>query len=145
MSPAKSHPKRLNGKPRHRARPRGPRFGQTDNQVTLRAALKRFVAETGFGEEANQARWVRIRLGPIPFYFLNTKSRKRALPYLDLHHVLTGYDTSWIGEREIGAWEIASGCKRYAAAWLYDSLAMAFGLAIDRRRVFNAFMRGLRT
>jgi NADPH:quinone reductase-like Zn-dependent oxidoreductase len=33
----------------------------------------------------------------------------------DIHHVLTGYDTTWRGKAEIGAWEIASGCGRHYA------------------------------
>ena len=35
--------------------------------------------------------------------FPNTESRKHAVPLHDLHHVLTGYQTDWLGEAEIGA------------------------------------------
>lgn len=34
--------------------------------------------------------------------FPNTAGRKRAIPLHDLHHVLTGYGTDWVGEAEIG-------------------------------------------
>jgi hypothetical protein len=36
-----------------------------------------------------------------------------ALPPHDLHHVATGFDTTLVGEAEIGAWELASGCRHY--------------------------------
>ncbi len=31
----------------------------------------------------------------------------------DVHHVVTGDGTAWIGEAEIGAWEIGSRCGDY--------------------------------
>ena len=43
--------------------------------------------------------------------------------------MLTEYDTNWVGEAEIGAWEIASGCGRYLAAWVLNLGAFGLGLA----------------
>src|SRR5262249_30222948 len=60
----------------------------------------------------------------------------------DLHHVLTEYDTTWTGEAEIGAWEIASGCGAYYAAWILNMGAFAIGLMIAPRLVYRAFIRG---
>ena len=45
--------------------------------------------------------------------FPNTDSRKRAVPLHDLHHILTGYKTDWMGEAEIGAWELRAGCNSF--------------------------------
>jgi hypothetical protein len=60
----------------------------------------------------------------------------------DIHHVLTGYDTTWRGKAEIGAWEIASGCGRHYAAWVLNLWAMAIGLVIAPGRALRAWRRG---
>jgi hypothetical protein len=71
------------------------------------------------------ARWVKLQAGPIPLYLLNTKARVAAVRFHDIHHVVTAYNTTWTGEAEIGAWEIASGCAYHYAAWLLNLQAMA--------------------
>ena len=76
--------------------------------------------------------------------FPNTRARVRAVRLHDLHHVLTGYDTSWRGEGEIGAWELASNCRDHWAAWWLDFSAALIGVAIAPRRVLRAFVRGRR-
>jgi ubiquinone biosynthesis protein Coq4 len=60
----------------------------------------------------------------------------------DLHQIATGYGTSLIGETEIGAWELGSGCGRYYVAWVLNAAAVAIGLFIAPRRVWRAFTRG---
>jgi hypothetical protein len=69
----------------------------------------------------------------------------RAAKLHDLHHVATGYQTTWTGEAEIGAWEIASGCGRFVWAWLLNVGALAVGLVIAPRAVYRAFIRGRHT
>lgn len=88
------------------------------------------------------ARWANFRIGPVTLRVPNTAARRRALPIHDLHHIATGYNTSWTGEGEIAAWELASGCGRYAAAWFLNFSAFAIGLLIAPRRVWRAFRRG---
>jgi hypothetical protein len=66
----------------------------------------------------------------------------RSVRLHDLHHTATEYDTTWTGEAEIGAWEIASGCADHGAAWLLNLWAMALGLFINPSAVFRAFVRG---
>lgn len=68
----------------------------------------------------------------------------KAVRYHDLHHVLTGYETSFAGELEISAWEIAAGCKSMAAAWVLNLGGMGGGLFRCPRRSFAAFVRGRR-
>ncbi len=48
----------------------------------------------------------------------------------DLHHVLTGYATTWTGEAEIAAWALASGCVRWPAATVLDLGALRVSLLI---------------
>lgn len=115
--------------------------------LTLREARRRYFAEGGLPADGGyDARWVVLRARGLPVgAFPNTRSRVRAVRLHDLHHVLTGYDTSWRGEAEIAAWELASGCRGYAAAWLLDAGAALVGLAIAPRATLRAFRRGRRT
>jgi hypothetical protein len=77
---------------------------------------------------------------------LNTKGRQEAIHCHDLHHVLTGYDTTLTGEAEIGAWEIASGIPgKYYYGICLDGMGALFGLLHHPRRVIAAFRRGLRS
>jgi ubiquinone biosynthesis protein Coq4 len=69
----------------------------------------------------------------------------QAVRYHDLHHVATGYDTDFRGEGEIGAWEVATGCRGYVAAWWLNLIAMWIGCMIAPRRIFRAFVRGRHT
>jgi hypothetical protein len=87
-------------------------------------------------------RWVRVEAKPIPFYFPNTKARVAAARLHDLHHIAAEYETDWPGEAEIAAWEIASGCGRYYAAWLLNIGAFAVGLLLVPKRLVRAFVRG---
>ena len=105
-------------------------------------ARDRYFADNGFSEESYQDRWVRLKVGPIPIVTPNPPFRRRAIPLHDLHHVATGYDTSWRGEAEISAWELGAGCGSYTAARLYGMGALAIGLIIAPRRSFRAFVRG---
>jgi hypothetical protein len=79
--------------------------------TTLREARARCFRENGIDEDGGYARkWVK-KLGPVPVLFPNTSGRRAALLPHDLHHVATGYGTTLVGEAEIGAWELASGCR----------------------------------
>jgi hypothetical protein len=113
-----------------------------DGSATLREARQLYFEHNGFADGGYRDRWVKLQAGPIPIYFPNTPARVRAVQLHDLHHTATEYDTTWTGEAEIAAWEIASGCGRHYAAWLLNLEAMAIGLAIAPREVFAAFVRG---
>jgi len=113
---------------------------------TLREARARYLRDNGLDEDGGYARdWVRIKLGPVPLVFPNTRGRRAVLLQHDLHHVATGYDTSLVGEAEIGAWELASGCRRYYVAWILNLGALLTGLVLAPRRVARAFRRGWRS
>jgi len=118
------------------------------SDMTVVEAREAYFARNGFSAAAYEDRWVRVRIGPIPFAFPNVASRRRAIRFHDLHHVATGYATTWRGEAEIGAWEIAAtfGDRglRYWAAWLLNLTMFTIGLVIAPRRVVRAFRRGRR-
>jgi hypothetical protein len=82
----------------------------------------------------------------LPLRLPNTKAHQWATPLHDLHHILTGYHTDWIGEAEVAAWELRAGCKTLVVYWL-DLSGVAIGLFISPKRVWRAFSaaRGQRT
>ena len=112
--------------------------------VTLREGRAAYFAKNGWDEKGYDVRWVRIQAGPIPLFIYNTAGRKKAVKLHDLHHVLTGYETSWTGEAEIGGWELASGCGWHFMAWYLNGWAFLIGLFIAPRRALRAFRKGLR-
>jgi hypothetical protein len=110
----------------------------------LREERSRYFEENGFSKDGGYSnRWVVLRLGGLPVAaFPNTAARVRAVRLHDLHHVATGYETTWRGEAEIGAWELASGCRGYLAAWVLNGLALIYGLLLWPRRIWAAWERG---
>ena len=110
--------------------------------MTLRQARQEYFDRNRLGGGGYTARWVKFQMGPIPFVIPNTAARKKAVKLHDLHHVLTGYSTTWTGEAEIGAWEIASGCGSYSVAWVLNFFAFIVGLVIAPGNMYRAFLRG---
>ncbi len=114
-----------------------------DTGESVRAARERYFIDNGFGAGGNyEEKWARVDVGPIPFMIPNTPGRVRAIRYHDLHHILTGYSTKLVGEFEISAWEIASGCGRLWFAWMINMTGLVAGLFVNPRAVYRAFVRG---
>lgn len=111
-------------------------------ELTLRDARAQYFAVNNFGWGGYDDKWVKVEYGLLHFYFPNTKGRVKVVKYHDLHHILTEYSTSLSGETEIGAWEVATGCTRSLAAWLLNLSGFAWGLVINPRGVYKAFLRG---
>lgn len=115
-------------------------------EMTLGEARRQLFERSGFAPDGGyQDRWVKLRLWRVPLWFPNTDARRRCVPLHDLHHVLTEYPTTWRGETEIGAWEVATGIRQHYVGWLLDLLGFAMGLVINPRGVFRAFVRGRRS
>ena len=119
----------------------------TNESDSIRQARAEYFQRAGFAPDGGYAdRLVVLRVGRFPvFAFPNTDARRRSVRLHDIHHVLTGYDTSWTGESEIAAWEIASGCRWHWVAWVLNLGAMAIGVLIAPRRTWWAFRRGRRS
>lgn len=117
-----------------------------DSAQTINKSLEIYFIKENLGKDGglNEA-WGRIKIWKFYIPIPNTKARKKALVFHDIHHILTGYDGDWRGEVSIGGWEIASGCGKYWVAWLLNLGAMGVGLFIYPRSIFNAFIRGKRT
>ncbi len=118
-----------------------------DDALSLRDARTQYFERSGFASDGGYSdRWVFLKTAGVTILaFPNTAARVRAVRFHDLHHVLTEYDTTWTGEAEISAWELASGCADQYAAWVLNIGAACIGLFIAPRRVLRAFARGRRT
>lgn len=93
-------------------------------------------------------RWIRARVpgwrgGPtIPI--LPVIGCRNALILHDVHHVVTGYETSLSGEVELAAWELASGSYGWNLFfWIDRSIAALVGALVLPVRTARAFRRGL--
>lgn len=113
--------------------------------TTVREARAAFFARSGFDERSYEDAWVLLQLGPLPVVFPNTAARKRAVQIHDVHHALTGYAADWPGETAQSAWEIASGCGSYGAAWVINLGGLALGAVLYPSRTLRAFVRGRRS
>jgi hypothetical protein len=114
-----------------------------DDDLLVKEAREQYFKRSGFDETSYSTNWVRFGIGPLAFYIPNLPARKRAAPLHDLHHIATGYDTTWAGEAEVSAWELASGgCGRHTIAWLFVLSGALLGCFISPRRVVRAWNRG---
>ncbi len=121
------------------------RIDQDSERLTVYEARARFFRRYGLGPNGGYyERWVPVHIGRLRFILPNTRGRMRALPFHDLHHLLTGYKPCWPGEALVGAWELAGGCGAFGAAWIFCLWASATGVLSHPGQVFRAFVRGRR-
>ncbi|KIG16054.1 hypothetical protein DB30_04926 [Enhygromyxa salina] len=115
-----------------------------DPNTSVLAARTQYFTDNAFGDDGGYtSKWVILgTLGPLKIGFPNTAARIRAVQLHDIHHLVTNYDTTLVGEAEIAAWELASGCARFPAAVVLNHLALPIGLLRDPDRVRRAFARG---
>ncbi len=121
-----------------------PRFS---DGLELGEALKQFFGGDDIQDPAGgyAARWAIIKMGPWKLAFPNSAARVRALKRHDMHHIAADYDTTFIGEAEIGAWEVAGGCADHWPAWILNLTAMGAGLFLGPLACLRAFARGRHT
>ena len=113
-------------------------------EMTLRDARARYFELNGFGADGGyEERWIKVKVWRVPVWLPNTEGRRKAVRLHDLHHILTEYPTTWRGEAEISAWEVAGGgLRRYYAGWVLDLMNIAQGLVVNPRGLYRAFLRG---
>jgi hypothetical protein len=116
-----------------------------DPDLSVREARERYFAANGFGDGGYTKKWVPVKVGPVEVVIRNTAGRVRSVRLHDLHHIATEYPTTLAGEARIGAWEIGGGCRDHFAAWVLNASSLGFGLVLDPRGVWNAFVRGRRS
>lgn len=116
-----------------------------DENLPVKTALAQLFERFGFPANAYTAKWFVLRVGKFPVYVPNIPARVKVARFHDVHHVLTGYPANWRGEAEIGAWEIATGCRTSFVAWFLNGGGVLIGLFICPGAVMQAFRRGWRT
>lgn len=113
---------------------------------TMADARSRYYEVNKFGADGGDSlEWVPIHFLGLTFYIPNTEGRRRAVRVHDLHHIVTGYETNMRGETEIAAWELASGCRRWPAAFVLNLGALGLGAVLSPRRIARAWARGRKT
>jgi hypothetical protein len=116
-----------------------------DDQLKVRDALQAFYGTESLGQDAYVAKinYADFKIFKLPFP--NLKKRREIVYLHDINHILSGYDTSWIGEGEVAAWELASGFPKHCwVGYFYAPVTFAIGLLLNPARVFRAFLRGRR-
>lgn len=111
------------------------------DHLLLVEARDHFLASNGFRIRDYSAPTYTIKLWGLSVRLPNTKAHQWATPLHDLHHVLTGYGTDWIGEAEVAAWELRAGCKTVVVVYCLDIAGVMIGLFMSPARVLRAFVR----
>jgi hypothetical protein len=114
---------------------------------TPRELLPGFYKQYNLNDDGGQSSaYVKVEFTEKIFvYFPNFDARRKAVFKHDVHHIATGYTSTFKGETEIGAWEIASGCRHYWVAWVLDMQAVMIGMLFNPVGVYKAFVKGRRT
>jgi hypothetical protein len=113
-----------------------------ENSVKVKDALPVYFSRYHFKDGGYNLKWFKIKLGIIYIPLPNIKARVDAVKIHDIHHLITEYEANYKGEAEIGAWEIASGCGRYYAAWILNLGSFFIGMFLFPRFLFRAFLNG---
>ena len=113
--------------------------------MNVQHALDDFYDQHGYGREGGiDKKWDMIKFGPVALPLLNLESRRKNIFMHDIHHLVTGYDTTWLGEGSVCSWEIATGgWKHLYFPWLLTLWAMAVGVMLYPRASYRAFQAGL--
>ena len=114
--------------------------------LTLHEARDRFLSSNDFRVEDYSAPTYTLRIWRFSLRLPNTKAHRWATPLHDLHHILTGYGTDWMGEAEIATWELRAGC-RTLDVYCLDIAGVIIGLFLSPARIWHAFVtaKGQRT
>ena len=112
--------------------------------IALGEARAQFFADNNFGLDGGyDAPYQDAVLAGIPYRTPNGPARADALRRHDLHHLMTGYATDWLGEARISAWELGSGGPGWVLyAWTIALWGLFTGLMGDPVGMLRAFVRG---
>lgn len=121
-----------------------PEYKLTDTRHPLPASIDvkqgrdEYLAENGFDVREYTAPTFRLKLFGRYFDMPNSPDRQWAIPLHDLHHLATGYGTDFVGEGEIGIWELRAGCKTWVVYYLNLTAAL-IGLVVAPGRMVAAY------
>jgi len=87
-------------------------------------------------------KWWSFKFSGFDIYCYNFGWRQQAILGHDLHHLLTGYPLTMVGEMQVAAWEFAAGRFPSIFATLFCLPLVAIGAVAWPKRTFSAFVRG---
>ena len=113
------------------------------SEITLRQARAEYFESNGFPSDGGyEDKWIPLKFGWLTIYLYNSKARKAAVPFHDIHHVVTGYKTDLLGEAEIASWELAAGTHTKHFATIINMPCLLYGAILSPKRVFKAYVLG---
>lgn len=116
------------------------------SETPLDDALHTFYANSGFDvETGKRPLFVDVFIGCLLVPLPNVDTRRKYLKYHDLHHVITGFDASQIGEGEVSAWELGTWSLIHPILMFMNLIAISTALAISPKRVFKAYLLGCKS
>jgi len=112
-------------------------------------ALRAYLVDQGLctdlkaASQFHAAPFFRLRIGRrwIPFWPM--WGMRRAAVIHDVHHLLTGYDTSYRKELHLAAWELGSGGCGGHVLMCFDRLFVMLFAPLDPVGTWSAFRAGL--
>ncbi len=115
--------------------------------MTLREAIGIFYKANNLPEDGGVSKknWSPITCRGLKIYLPNFEWRKKAIPFHDLHHMLTGYNLSPTGEFQISAWEFAAGRYPNIFTTFFCIPLVGMGAVLIPKKQFIAFLRGRRS
>lgn len=117
---------------------------EIDPRITLREAVSQFYLRHGFPEDGGVSAdsWSPFGCRDLKVHLPNFAWRRKAIPFHDLHHVLTGYPFCPTGEFEMAAWEFAAGRYPNPLTTLFCIPLVGLGACLTPKRSLAAFVRG---
>ncbi|MBI3883954.1 MAG: hypothetical protein HY305_07055 [Sphingobacteriales bacterium] len=114
-------------------------------QLTVGEAIEEFYHKNNFGKDGGiheKYAWIKFGFFSIPIP--NAESRRNNVHLHDIHHLITGNNTTWKGESAVSAWEIAAGgWGKLYLPWLLTLWAMGLGVTFYPANVLKSFRQGL--
>ena len=107
-------------------------FSDTDEKV--RTSIQQYLAKSGYSTDGYEDRRFRVSVGRLVLNFPNPGR----LPYHDLHHVVSGYDTGLVGEAEVSIYELRGGCPTILILFLCLG-SIAIGCVLSPKRIIKAW------
>lgn len=108
----------------------------TDALENVREARDRYLAASGFTTASYVDPHFVVGVGFLKMKFKNPG----LLPFHDLHHVATGYDSSLMGEAEISAFELRAGWGK-PLIFLLCCGSIVMAMFISPTRLWRAWKR----
>ena len=108
--------------------------------LSVRQALEVYLTENGFTTKDYDLDVVKVTFWSFTFSLPNPPSRKLAIRFHDLHHLMTGYGTDPVGEGEISAWELRKGIRVFGIyVQMIIFMGTLLGLLHSPKRVWRAW------